>query len=145
MSIAMNRDEREAFLADLHIGILTVPHEHGPLTCPVWYAFEPGGEITVVTPADARKVQGLEPGTRVSFCAQDEELPPKYVSVQGSVTAVVPAQAEVEVTAMAVRYLGDELGAAYVAGTREADPRDEVVIHIRPDRWYSADFAKRWQ
>jgi nitroimidazol reductase NimA-like FMN-containing flavoprotein (pyridoxamine 5'-phosphate oxidase superfamily) len=145
MSIAMNRDEREAFLADLHIGILTVPDEHGPLTCPVWYAYEPGGEVTVVTPADSRKAKNIEIGTRVSFCAQDEELPPKYVSVQGAVTAIEPATAEGAVTAMAVRYLGEEIGAGYVAATREADPRDEVLVHIVPDRWYSADFAKRWE
>lgn len=144
MSIAMTREERESFLADLHIGLISVPDDNGPLTCPVWYAYEPGGEIWLVTPADARKLRNVEVGTRVGFCAQDEELPPKYVTVQGEVTAIEPASAEKEVTEMAVRYLGEEIGAAYVSGTREEDPRDEVVVRIRPDTWFSADFAKRF-
>jgi hypothetical protein len=77
--------------------------------------------------------------------AQDEELPPKYVSVEGPVTAIDPASVEGDVTAMAVRYLGEEIGAMYVQGTRAADPRDEVVVRMRPERWFSADFAKRMQ
>jgi nitroimidazol reductase NimA-like FMN-containing flavoprotein (pyridoxamine 5'-phosphate oxidase superfamily) len=145
MSIAMSRDERETFLAGLHIGLLTVPDGNGPLTCPVWYAYEPGGEIWLVTPAEARKLRNVAVGTRVGFCAQDEELPPKYVTVQGEVTAIDPATAEKEVTEMAVRYLGEEIGAAYVKGTREADPKEEVVVRIRPVHWFSADFAKRFE
>jgi hypothetical protein len=43
---------------------------------------------------------------------------------------------------MAQRYLGEELGAAYVEGTRTEDAADEVVVRIRPERWLSADFAK---
>ncbi len=50
MSLSMTRAEREAFLADLHIGVISIADgEHGPLTCPVWYAYEPGGEIGLVT------------------------------------------------------------------------------------------------
>ncbi len=148
MSMALTREEREAFLADVHVGILSVPNgERGPLTCPIWYSYEPGGDIRVVTEAGSRKVLLVEPGTRVSFCAQQEALPPKYVSVEGPVVSVDPAPLDV-VREMAVRYLGPDIGAQYVEATR-ADPersdQKDVVVRIRPERWLSADFAKRFQ
>lgn len=145
MSIAMDRDERETFLAGVHVGVLSIPAEgRGPLTCPLWYEYEPGGDIVLVTPADSRKAELLREGVRVSFLAQDESLPPKYVSVEGPVVSITPADVDADVRPMAVRYLGEELGNGYVDATRAEDPRDEVVVRIRPERWLSADFAKRF-
>ena len=98
----------------------------------------------MITPADSRKAKLCEVGTRVSLVAQSEELPPKYVSVEGPITSVVagtPADAEV----MAVRYLGEEIGAAYIEQTRADGEVDEVVITVRPERWFSGDFAKRFE
>jgi nitroimidazol reductase NimA-like FMN-containing flavoprotein (pyridoxamine 5'-phosphate oxidase superfamily) len=144
MSIAMDRDERQEFLAGVHVGVLSIPAEgRGPLTCPVWYRYEPGGDVIVVTPAESRKADLLSEGVRVSFCAQDEDLPPKYVTVEGPVVSITPADITADVRPMAARYLGEELGHAYVDATRAEDPRDEIVVRIRPERWLSADFAKR--
>jgi nitroimidazol reductase NimA-like FMN-containing flavoprotein (pyridoxamine 5'-phosphate oxidase superfamily) len=50
MSVAMTPKEREAFLAAVRVGVLAVAEEgRGPLTVPVWYSYEPGGEIRLVT------------------------------------------------------------------------------------------------
>ena len=50
MSLAMTKEEREAFLADVHVGIISVAEDgHGPLTVPVWYSYEPGGEVRIIT------------------------------------------------------------------------------------------------
>jgi hypothetical protein len=144
MSIAMSEDERQAFLAGVHVGIVSINEDgRGPLTVPVWYDYEPGGEVWFVTPADSRKAGLLDEGTRISLCAQSEELPPKYVSVEGPVTAIEPADVVGHVQPVAQRYLGAELGEAYVAATRGEDGLDEIVVRIRPERWFSADFAKR--
>ncbi len=36
MTTAMTREEREAFLADVHIGVLAIPDgDRGPLTIPI--------------------------------------------------------------------------------------------------------------
>ena len=36
----MTKQEREAFLADLHIGIISIPDGgRGPLTVPIWYLY----------------------------------------------------------------------------------------------------------
>ncbi|MCB1005473.1 MAG: pyridoxamine 5'-phosphate oxidase family protein, partial [Acidimicrobiales bacterium] len=132
------------FLAGLHIGIVSINEPgRGPLAVPVWYDYAPGGEVSFVTPAGSRKAGLLSVGDRMSLCAQDEALPPKYVAVEGEVTEIRPATVEGDVTDMAVRYLGEEIGAIYVQSSRAEDPRDEIVVSFRPERWYSADFAKR--
>ena len=42
MAFNMTRDERETFLADVHVGVLALDEpSHGPLTVPVWYDYEP--------------------------------------------------------------------------------------------------------
>jgi hypothetical protein len=145
MSITMSEGERQEFLSGVHVGIVSINEPgRGPLAVPVWYAYEPGGEVTIVTPSDSRKAALLREGDRVSLCAQDEELPPKYVSVEGPVTAIDEATVDGAIKPMAVRYLGQEIGAAYVDQTRGEHAQGEVVIRFRPERWLSADFAKRF-
>ena len=40
MSLAMSRAEREAFLAALHVGVISISESgRGPLTVPIWYAY----------------------------------------------------------------------------------------------------------
>ncbi len=78
MSTIMTREEREAFLAGVHVGVLSLNQEGcGPLTTPVWYAYKPGGEVQIITERASRKGKLLKEGLRVSLCAQDEAPPYK--------------------------------------------------------------------
>jgi hypothetical protein len=71
VSLAMTKQERETFLADLHVGIISIPEEgRGPLTVPIWYLYEPGGELRVVTARTSRKAQLLQHAGRFSLCVQ---------------------------------------------------------------------------
>lgn len=37
MTLLMTREEREMFLADLHVALVSIPEEaRGPLTVPIW-------------------------------------------------------------------------------------------------------------
>jgi nitroimidazol reductase NimA-like FMN-containing flavoprotein (pyridoxamine 5'-phosphate oxidase superfamily) len=138
----MTRDEREAFLAGLHVGVVTVDEPgHGPLSVPVWYLYEPGGEIVLVTRPQARKAGLLSVGASVAFLVQSEEMPPKYVTVQGRVVSTEPADVARHVKPVVRKYLGAEVGDAYADGTRP-NGTDEIVVRIRPVRWYSRDFAR---
>ena len=86
MSVVMSEAERQEFLAGVHVGVVSISEEgRGPVTVPVWYDYEPGGAVVFVTPATSHKASLLTDGTRMSLCAQSEELPPKYVSVEGPV------------------------------------------------------------
>ena len=45
-TLAMTQSEREQFLSELHVGVLGIERPDGPpLTVPVWYVYEPGGEL----------------------------------------------------------------------------------------------------
>jgi len=138
----MTRDEREEFLAAIHVGVLSADEPgRGPLSVPVWYRYEPGGEIVVVTRPEARKARLLTVGARVAFCVQSEEMPPKYVTIQGHVVSAEPADVTRDLKPIVRKYLGAEVGDAYVDNTRP-DGTNEIVVHIRPERWYSRDFAR---
>ena len=68
MSLAMTKQERETFLADLHVGIISIPEEgRGPLAVPIWYLYEPGGELRVLTPRTSRKAQLLQHASRFVY------------------------------------------------------------------------------
>jgi PPOX class probable F420-dependent enzyme len=138
----MTPNEREEYLAGLHVGVLAVADEdgRGPLARPVWYAYEPGGELSFVTGRTTRKARLMQVGTRVSLCVQDEELPYRYVSVEGPVVAIDPASAE-QRRDLASRYLGPEGAEAYLAGTADAAPL-MVLYRVRPERWRSEDYGE---
>jgi nitroimidazol reductase NimA-like FMN-containing flavoprotein (pyridoxamine 5'-phosphate oxidase superfamily) len=138
----MTREEREAFLADLHVGIISIPEEgRGPLTVPIWYLYEPGGELRVVTGRTSRKTQLLQHAGRFSLCAQTETPPYKYVSVEGAVVAIEPADLERDRRRLAHRYLGVQQGDRYIEKTRE-EHAGNVVIRMRPERWLTVDYTK---
>ena len=143
MPAPMTREEREQFLAAIHVGILSVNQPgRAPLAMPLWYLYEPGGDIVVVTRPETRKARLIAPDARVAFLVQAEELPPKYVSVEGRVVSVAPADVDRDVRPLASKYLGAEVGNGYIDATRPNGTTDEVVIRIRPQRWFSRDFAK---
>ena len=142
MSLAMTRSEREAFLAGVHVGVISIPEPgRGPLTVPIWYAYSPGGELRVITDRGSRKGRLLREGVRVSLCAQTEAPPYLYVSVEGPVIAIETPDPERDRRALAHRYLGQALGDRYVEQTR-GDREDGVLVRIRPERWLSVDYRK---
>jgi len=142
MTLVMTVDERQAYLADLHVGVVSVAAADGraPLTVPIWYGYEPGGLLSFVTGENSRKTRALREAGRCSVCAQDEALPYKYVTVEGPVVAIDPVDEE-ERRLIARRYLGTEGGDAYIAATAN-ERLTSVTIRIRPEHWLSADFGK---
>lgn len=137
----MTTVEREAFLAQLHVGVLAIPRrDAAPLTAPIWYIYQPGGEIQVITHQASRKGQLLEVGAEVTLVAQQETLPYRYVSVEGSVSAMRPANLEDDLRPMARRYLGETQGDRYA---EHSGVTDNLVVSITPKRWLTVDYAKQ--
>jgi PPOX class probable F420-dependent enzyme len=139
VSVNMSRGEREAFLAEVHVGVLTVVADagRGPLATPVWYSYQPGGVVTVTTGGDTGKAKAVAAAGRFSLCAQDEAPPYKYVTVEGP--AVVEPADLAERIAIARRYLGREGGDAFMAANPDAD---SVAIRMTPEHWQASDFGK---
>lgn len=146
MSLAMTKAEREAFLAALHVGVISMEEPgRGPLTVPIWYSYEPGGELWVITDRDSRKGRLLAVGKRISLVAQTETAPYQYVSVEGPVVSVGPSHRDRDTLPMAQRYLGAELGRQYVAATSDArEARGSIVVRMRPERWLTVDYTKQF-
>jgi nitroimidazol reductase NimA-like FMN-containing flavoprotein (pyridoxamine 5'-phosphate oxidase superfamily) len=138
----MTKQERESFLADLHVGIISVVEDgRGPLTVPIWYSYAPGGEVRIVTGRTSRKAQLLRRAGRFSLCSQTETFPYKYVSVEGPIVAIEPANLERDRRPLAHRYFGVQAGDRYIERTR-AETVENVVVRMRPERWLTVDYGK---
>jgi PPOX class probable F420-dependent enzyme len=140
MSLAMTAAEREAFLSGVQVGVFSVADEGGraPLTVPMWYDYQPGGEVVIITDRSSRKTRLIRQTGRLSLCVQSGEVPYKYASVEGPVAGIQETVTVEERRAMARRYLGAERGDAYVAAT--TDRTDSMVlIRMRPVHWLSED------
>jgi nitroimidazol reductase NimA-like FMN-containing flavoprotein (pyridoxamine 5'-phosphate oxidase superfamily) len=140
MPLQMTREEREAFLTDLHVGVMSVEDpDRGPLSVPIWYDYKPDVGVWIITGRTSRKGIALDRAGRFTLVAQTEEAPYKYVSVEGPVIDVRPADKEKDVRPMAHRYLGPKLGSAYV----DSQPEDGGHVYVmRPRRWLTVDYAK---
>jgi len=136
----MSAIDRERFLSDLHVGIISIPRAaKGPLTVPIWYDYEPGGEVWVITDSDSIKGKLLTKSSRISLCAQTETAPYQYVSIEGPFTTR-PATQE-ELLAMAIRYLGEKQGQAY-AENSSGGGEGSIIVSIAPETWFSVDYNK---
>jgi hypothetical protein len=140
----MNKSEREAFLAEPRVAVLSIPQEGlGPLSSPVWFDYEPGGVIWFLIQSNSRKGELLTLGQRVSLCMQRETRPYAYVSVEGPVVALEPYSLDDDLAPMANRYLGEEAGAAYADGMRERHALgNSLKVTVEPENWRTVDYAK---
>ena len=140
MSRVFTESERETFLADKHVGVLSVAAADGrpPASVPIWYDYTSDGLIRINTGAGSRKADLVRKAGAVTLVVQREEPPYQYVVVEGSVVDIVqPAPLDVR-EAIAIRYLGDDAGRAFVASMGETE---SVLFVVRPDRWLTADFS----
>jgi nitroimidazol reductase NimA-like FMN-containing flavoprotein (pyridoxamine 5'-phosphate oxidase superfamily) len=144
VSLAMTRAEREEFLAGVHVGIISVDDPgHGPLSVPVWYTYQPGGTVDVLTDGQSRKARQMRAAGRFTLCVQTESIPYCYVSVEGPITLIRDAVSLEERRLLAYRYLGQELGDRYLAAVSE-DVSESAVFRMSPERWFTADFSRQF-
>lgn len=145
MSLAMRREQREAFLAAVHVGVLSAAADgdRGPLAIPVWYSYTPGGTVNVITGRNSRKARLVRSGGRFTICVQTEAIPYQYVTAEGPVDTIEDPVTPEERRAMAERYLGQAGAAQYIAATSEQGLED-IVIRMRPEHWLSADFTSEF-
>jgi hypothetical protein len=68
----MSRSEREAFLAGLHVGVLSIERAgKAPLAVSIWYDFEPTIGVWLITGRESEKGRALVAAGRFSLCARD--------------------------------------------------------------------------
>ncbi|MFD6159714.1 pyridoxamine 5'-phosphate oxidase family protein [Nocardia sp. NPDC060256] len=138
--MALTLQERQEFLAQPHIAALSVAGGpgRGPLSVPIWYQYEPGGEPWVTTGGDSRKIRLIKESGRFTLLVQRSEPTTRYVSVEGSVSRIVPLTDELHVE-MVERYLSGDAVDRYLK--QAANFGDQVAVYLRPEHWLSADLG----
>jgi nitroimidazol reductase NimA-like FMN-containing flavoprotein (pyridoxamine 5'-phosphate oxidase superfamily) len=142
----MTAQEREEFLAEPRVGVVSVASEgeRPPLTVPVWHAYEPGGNLSFFTGTQglkARKIDLIERAGVLSFSVQHGEMPFKYVTVEGTVVGADRPPSAEQMLAVARRYLPEGAAEGFVEGELAHPASQLVLFTVRPDRWISFDFS----
>ncbi|MEU0374178.1 pyridoxamine 5'-phosphate oxidase family protein [Streptomyces sp. NPDC006283] len=141
--MALTREDREKFLAEPHVAALAVDdgeEDRAPLTVPIWYQYEPGGDIWVMTGRDSRKARAIASAGRFSLMVDRVEPTVRYVSVEGPVVETVAATRE-QLVEISARYLEPGKVEAYVDFAWQ-NHGDQLVIRMRPQRWISSDLGE---
>lgn len=111
---------------------------------PIWYGYEPGGNVTFFTGTmgrKARKTALIEQAGTLSLTVQQETFPYKYVTVEGTAVQVDRPPSADQMLAIVRRYLPEEQAQGMVRGELDHPTGELVLFTIRPDRWLSADFS----
>jgi nitroimidazol reductase NimA-like FMN-containing flavoprotein (pyridoxamine 5'-phosphate oxidase superfamily) len=142
----MTDRERQEFLAEPHVGMLSVASDDDrpPLTVPVWYGYRPGDNISFFTGTQgrkARKTKLIRKAGVLSLLVQREEFPYKYATVEGTIIQENRPPSAEQMLAVARRYLPEEAAQMFVKAKLENPGSELVLFTIRPDRWVTADFT----
>lgn len=143
MSRPMTEQEREEFLAGLHVAVLSVARDDArpPLTVPVFYGYQPGGDISFFSGSHARKTPLIRKAGVLSLTVQREEPPYKYVTVEGTVVRTDQPPSAEQMLPVVRRYMPEEQAQGFVGSVLENPDIEYVLFTLRPDRWLTADFA----
>jgi Pyridoxamine 5'-phosphate oxidase len=142
--MALSVEEREQFLAQPHIGALSVVErpDRAPLTIPIWYQYRPGGDLWVLTAPGARKARAIEAAGRFSLMVQRTEPTVRYVSVEGPVVRTAAASEE-RSREMATRYVPPDRVAEFLEYER-TQLGEHIAVYMRPEHWLSVDLGSAW-
>ena len=120
----------------------TAGADAGPLTVPIWYQYEPGGELWIATEPEARKMRAIRTAGHFGMMVERSAPTIRYVSVQGPVARIEPCSAE-RSREMARRYVPAARVEEYLEFERtQIGPM--VTVHMRPEHWLSADLGPAW-
>jgi hypothetical protein len=142
--MALSVEEREQFLAEPHIGALSVVEgpDRAPLTVPIWYQYSPGGELWVLTEPGSRKARAIDVAGRFSLMVQRSKPTVRYVSVDGPVIRTAPGSGE-RSREMAARYVPPDKVDDYLEFER-TQIGELIAIYMRPEHWLSTDLGPAW-
>ncbi|WP_329483663.1 hypothetical protein OG555_15915 [Kribbella sp. NBC_01484] len=141
----MTKQQREEFLAGQHIGVVSVGRPDGlpPTTVPTFYAYEPGGTLTMFTNTQGRTTargEAIKSAGVVTFLVQEETWPAKYVAVEATLDSATRPTIEQMLT-ITRRYMPEE--AAQQFAHAEVDNPDSTIVFFSftPTRWFSGDYS----
>src|SRR4051794_31056630 len=74
VSQVMSVAEREWFLSGVRLGVVSVADSEGraPISVPVWYGYEPGGDLYFITSRASRKATLIKQSGRLTLCTHND-------------------------------------------------------------------------
>ena len=140
MSMNMTKSERDVFLQEPHVGVISIERPGDtPLSAPIWYDYDPKVGLWIITNPSSKKGKALADAKRFTMVAQSEAAPfYKYVSVSGPVVEVRPSDVENDTKQMALRYLDKDTAEVYMQGIEGHDSN----YFMRPEKWLTLDYSK---
>jgi hypothetical protein len=127
----------EEFLRGPHVAALATMRPEGrPHVVPVWYEWD-GREFTVASFREMQKVKNIARKGFAALSIFTSELPYFQVTVEGTARVGGPID-NVWRERVAMRYLGEAAGRAYVRDTADMDA---VAIYLRPLKWHTEGFG----
>lgn len=125
-----DNDDLEQFLAGAHVAVLASVDRKGRAhAAPVWYLYEDGVFI-VSTGRGSQKHRNVETNPEVTLVVDQREVPYYAVMARGR-AEIGPPLTDEERLRLATRYLGEQVGRAYVART---EGEGSITIRLRPRR-----------
>jgi PPOX class probable F420-dependent enzyme len=120
--------DREEFLQQANVAVLTTVDRKGrPHGAPVWYLYD-DGVFVISTDRGSQKARNIESNADVCLVIDQRTVPYFAVMVHGR-AELGPALSAGERLHLAVRYLGEERGRAYVT---RVPAGDGITVRIRP-------------
>jgi nitroimidazol reductase NimA-like FMN-containing flavoprotein (pyridoxamine 5'-phosphate oxidase superfamily) len=143
----MSEQDAKAFLAEPHVGVLSVASDDGrpPLSVPIWYAYEVDGYLTIFTGTGghpARKTRLIKKAGAISFTVQYPEWPYRYVTAECSLVKTEQPPSAEAVIAIVSRYMSAEEARAFAERELASGGETFTLFTFRPDRWLSVDYGK---
>jgi hypothetical protein len=145
MTRSLTEAERDEFLAQPHVAVLSVAaDDRPPLTVPVFYAYR-DGRITFFTGTQgrtARKTRLLERAGSFSLNVQQPTYPYRYVTAECVVERADRTPSTDDVHAVTSRYLPEADARGFAEAETAAPSGTFVLFTGRPVRWLTNDFGE---
>ncbi len=96
---------------------------------PIWYLYE-NGEFLISTGRGSQKHKNVEANPNVTLVIDRRDLPYLAAMIRGK-AEIEDALSEAQRQKLAFRYLGEEMGRAYLKSTEGGSP---VTIRLKPEK-----------
>lgn len=137
----LTESERTELLTAGHVAVVSFAADDGrpPFSLPIWYHYEPGGNLYLSTRAGNRKTRLARASRALTLVVHRDQPPYRQVTVEGTIVDIARPADPVRQRQIALHYLTEAQADAF---SEHADPADSVVLTVRPDRWFTADFGE---
>ena len=121
--------DREKLLSDANVAILaTVDNKNRPHGMPIWYVYQ-DGIFVMSASGTSQKVKNIERTGNATLIIDRRETPYHAAMIRGR-AQIGPAPDDEWRLKLAIRYLGDKRGNAYVS---QGSSNNSVTITLHPD------------